>query len=186
MQSSWRRGSWGLVGISALLWLAACAGNPMPASLTFEGRKLELATEWSRGGVRGVVFVTPGQKLPLAHLQVGILASTEHKTGKALQAWVTDQYRMSGGIQNHEANEGDESCKIGVQQSNRQFRPFISHQVCRTGARRSVCAEIDTALDEDYTSCANSKDACQQLCDTRWTAARAALEPIVEEVLAKP
>ena len=123
MQSSWRRG--GLVGISALLWLAACARNPMPASLTFEGRKLELATEWSRGSVRGVVFVTPGQKLPLAHLQVGILASTEHKTGKALQAWVTEQYRMSGGIQNHEANEGDESCRSAS--SSEQAVPAV-HQ----------------------------------------------------------
>src|SRR3954471_1792855 len=64
MHPSWRRGSWGLGGVSALLWLAACARNPMPASLTFEGRKLELASEWSRGGLRGVVFVPPGQKLP--------------------------------------------------------------------------------------------------------------------------
>ena len=186
MQPSWRRGSWGLVGISALLWLAACARNPMPAALTFEGRTLELATEWSRGGLRGVVFVPPGQKMPLAHLQVGILASTDHKTGKALQVWVTEQYRRSGGIQNHETNEDDESCKIGVQQWNKRFRPFISHQVCRTGARRAVCAEVDTALDEDYASCASSKEACQQLCEMRWTDARAALEPIVEEVLARP
>jgi hypothetical protein len=162
--------------------LPGCGGGPqLPQALTFEGRALEKATEWSRGEISGVVFVPPGEQMPTASLQVGILVSREHPSGVQLHSWIMEQYRSSPTAQWHESSTSDEACKVGLTQGP---RPFVALHVCRGASGVSACAEADEELGDDIVGrCLNTAGCWEELCTQHWTARRAALEAEVLRVL---
>lgn len=169
--------------ISGLLVLGCSGGPRLPKEASFEGIRLEKATEWSFGDVKGIVFVPPGEKLETASLQVGLLASSEYSSGSELHAWVMEQYRGSPTAQWHESATSDEACKIGLPQG--PPRPFVAIHVCRTGVGVAACAEADERLsDEVMGRCLNRGWGCwDELCSQKWDSRRAALENLVRQVL---
>jgi hypothetical protein len=177
----------GRVAATALVLAVAgaCARGPgLPREMTFEGSKLEKATTWSSQGVSGVVFVPPGERLPSASLQVGVLASRKHASGADLHRWIMDQYRRSPTVRYHESTTADEACKIGVTDAGGP-RPFLALHVCRARAGVAACAEVDERMvDNDVGRCLTSTADCwEELCGLRWLSARASLEPILDDVL---
>lgn len=164
---------------------AACSRGPaLPEEMTFEGERLEKATSWSSQGVSGVVFVPPGERMPSASLQVGVLASRMHASGAGLHRWIMDQYHRSPTTQWHESATADEACKIGLTDAGVP-RPFLALHVCRGGDGVAACAEVDERLDDNEVGrCLTSTAGCwEELCTLRWRPAREELEPILEGVL---
>jgi len=171
--------------VVAFAWAAGCSRGPsLPAEMTYEGTRLEKAASWSIQGVSGVVFVPPGEKMPSASLQVGVLVSRKHASGAELHRWIMDQYRRSPTIQWHESATADEACKIGVTSAGSP-RPFVALHVCRASEGVAACAEVDERLDDgDVGRCLTSLSDCwEELCALRWLSARASLEPILDGVL---
>jgi hypothetical protein len=153
--------------------------------MTFEGVRLERATSWSSQGVSGVVFVPPGETLPSASLQVGVLVSRTHASGAELHRWIMDQYRRSPAVQWHESATADEACKIGVTGDGTTVRPFVALHVWRAAGGVAACAEVDQSLDDDESGrCVSGASAgCEEICTLRWLPARAILEPVLDAVL---
>ena len=169
----------------AVAWAVGCSRGPsLPAEMTYEGARLEKATSGSIQGVSGVVFVPPGEKMPSASLQVGVLVSRKHASGAELHRWVMDQYRRSPTVQWYESTTADEACKIGVTSAGSP-RPFVALHVCRAAGGAAACAEVDERLDDDDVSrCLTGMSDCwEELCTLRWLSARASLEPILDGVL---
>lgn len=167
----------------AVAWAAGCSRGPsLPREMTFEGVRLEKATSWSGEGVSGVVFVPPGESLPWAALQVGVLASRKHASGAALHRWVMDQYMRSPTAGWHVASTADEACKIGTSQEGRHF---LALHVCRGAGGLAACAEVDRGLEpNDIGRCASGPPGCwDEMCALAWMPSRTLLEPIVEDVL---
>lgn len=173
----------------AALALACSKGPRLPRELTFEGVKLEKATDWSRGSVSGIIFVPRAEKLETASLQVGILASSGHASGAALHTWLMDQYHRSPTTQWHESETSDEACKVGIPAAPEggPLRPFLALHVCRSGSGGSACAEADERLSEEIMArCLNRGWGCwDELCTQKWAARRAALEAILSDVGAR-
>ncbi len=173
-----------LMAVFLLVGLASsCDRGPhFPSELNFEGGRLEKATEWSLGGISGVVYVPTGETLEAASLQLGILLSPEHTSGVELHEWVMEQYHSSPTTQWYESSSSDEACKVGLTQGP---RPFVALQVCRSAAGVSACAEADVRLDTDIVGrCLNRTSDCwEALCDQMWITRRDALEAEVYTVL---
>jgi len=172
--------------VLAVASVVGCSrGLSLPREMTWEGERLEKATSWSSQGVSGVVFVPPGESLPSASLQVGILASRKHASGAELHRWIMDQYRRSPTVQWYESATADEACKIGVTGNDTTVRPFVALHVCRAAGGVAGCAEVDRRLDDDEVGrCVSGASAgCEEICTLRWLEARASLEPILEGVL---
>ena len=172
----------------AVAWAGGCSEEPpLPHEMTFEGVRLEEATSWSRQGVSGVVFVPPGETLPSASLQVGVLVSRKHASGAALHRWVMDEYRRSPTVRWHVSATADEACKIGRTGGGRIPRPFVALHVCRAAAGVAACAEVDQRLDDsDVGRCVSSDSTCwEEVCTLRWLPTRAFLEPVLDGVLGR-
>ena len=173
-----------LIGFAALA-LACSRGPRLPSELTFEGVKLEKATDWSAGSVSGVVFIPPGEKMETASLQVGILASSEHKSGAALHTWLMEQYRRSPTTQWHESVTSDEACKVGLPAvpEGKPMRPFLAFHVCRSVSGMSACAEADERLSDDTVGyCLHRGDCWDALCTRKWEARRASLVAVLNGI----
>lgn len=162
--------------------LACDTGPPLPKEMSFEGRLLDRATEWSSGELAGVVFVPPGETLPTASLQVGILVSQEHSSGVELHNWVMQRYHESPTARWYESSIAGEACKVGLGPGP---RPFVALHVCRSASGVSACAEADERLgDEIVGRCLNRTNDCwDELCSRMWGSRRAALEAEVYGVL---
>jgi len=170
----------------AVAWAVGCSRGPsLPAEMTYEGARLEKAASWSIQGVAGVVFVPPGEKMPSASLQVGVLVSRKHASGAELHRWIMDQYRRSPTVQWYESATADEACKIGVTSNGTTVRPFVALHVCRAAGGVAGCAEVDQGLDDDESGrCVSGASAgCDEICALRWLTARASLEPILDGLL---
>lgn len=168
-------------GVVVMLSMVGCGPGPLPRTVSYRGVVLSEATTWSRGGLSGTVFVTPGQALPGADVQLGVMHSTEHTTGEAFLAFITEQFRRSDVVEPVVFDVVDESCKGGWNNSG-PVRPFIALQVCRTGVGASACAELDEKFDD--VACVHDSFGCfKELCNARWEEARAVLEPIVKAAL---
>jgi len=176
------------VAVLTLAVASSCRRGPsLPGELTFEGARLEKAASWSSGGISGVVFVPPGEKMPSASLQVGVMLSEKHASGPELHRWIMDQYRKSPTLQWHESATLDEACKIGVTGANPP-RPFVALHVCRAAGGVAACAEADRQLSEgDVGRCLAGATGCwDEVCTLRWLPTRASLEPILTGMLGKP
>jgi hypothetical protein len=164
------------------MWLmVGCSQAPsLPDAVNFDQTALTSATSWSRGRMSGGVYVLPGEKLPDATLQVGVIVSHEHTTAKALHAWIRDQALRSA-PQYHHSGTNDESCTVGVTPG----RTYMTLQVCKTGVERAACIETDEALDEGtFTSCINGS-CFQDVCDARWLERREAMDLLAADILSK-
>ena len=130
----------------------------------------------------GVVYVPPGEKLPKASVQVGVILSSDHTTGAALHSWVRDQALRSGAQHFHLSDAPEESCTA----ANSSGRTYMALEVCKTGVARAACVEADETLDEGIvTTCLSSSRCFDDICDQRWLRRREALDRLVADVLAK-
>jgi hypothetical protein len=177
---------WRWTAAAALALLTGCRGPALPKGVTLDGATLEKATNWSAGGISGVVFIPAGERLDTASLQLGVLLSEKHASGRALSAWVMEQYHGSPTLQLYENAGDDEACKAGATSTDATVRPFLALHLCRGGNAHAACAEVDEKLvDPSGSPCPIENDDCwQKLCDARWADRRATLEAIVDQVLA--
>lgn len=170
------------VCVVAMLITIGCNQAPsLPDAVTFNDVSLTGATSWSRGRVSGTVYVRPGETLPSAPLQVGVIVSNEHTTAKALHQWIRDLALRSGTPQYHNSGTNDESCTVGVAPR----RTYMALEVCKTGVERAACVEADEELEEEiFTSCLNGS-CFQDVCDARWLERREALDLLAADILSK-
>lgn len=161
-----------------------CAGSPLPTTLTFRDAVLTHGADWSEQGVSAVVFVGPGQAMPGAALQVGVIHSADHASGEVLHQRVMQSFTQSGVVTYHVDSRNDEACKAGVSSPPSGPRPFLAIHVCRTGVGQSACAEVDEQITGGEVACLVREECARTMCAARWAAARADLIPIVERVLA--
>lgn len=167
----------------AAILSAGCAGSPLPTALSFRGTALTPGGEWSAQGVSGVVFVGPGQHMPDAALQVGVMHSADHASGEVLHRHVMESFARSGVVTYLVDSRNDEACKAGVSSPPSGPRPFLAIHICRTGVGQSACAEIDEQVVGPDVACLVREDCARTMCDRRWAEARADLLPIVDGVL---
>jgi hypothetical protein len=183
--------SFSLSAAAAILTTAAalsagCAASPLPTALTFRDTALTRGGEWSEQGVSGVVFVGPGQTMPGAALQVGVIHSADHASGEVLHQRVMQSFIRSGVVTYHVDARNDEACKAGVSNPPSGPRPFLAIHVCRTGVGQSACAEVDEQISGGDVACLVREECARTMCAARWAAARAELDPIVTRVLTTP
>ena len=170
------------VCLLAILAVSGCGQAPsLPDAVTFDETLLTSAVSWSRGRISGSVYVRPGQTLPGAPLQVGVIVSNEHTTAKALHQWIRELALRSGTPQFHNSGTNDESCTVGVTPG----RTYMALEVCKTGVERAACVEADEELEEGiFTSCINGS-CFQDVCDARWLERREALDLLAADILSK-
>jgi hypothetical protein len=171
--------------VVALLGAVGCGRGPsLPNDMSYEGRPLEKAASWSGEGVEGVVFVPPGEELPNAALQVGVLVSRERPRASQLHDWVMEKYRGSPTTRWHESTAPDEACKVGMAAAGVP-RPFVALHICRASEGTSACAEIDEQLDgSDVGRCLQKGTDCwDELCTETWLAKEEHLLAILDDVL---
>jgi len=163
--------------------LGCSRGPKVPRQLTFEGARLTQAATRSKGGISSVVFIRPGETLPTASVEVGVLVSREHASGAALSQWLLAQYRSSPTNRWYEATTADEACKVGIP-AIPPPRPFLALHICRGLKGVAACAEIDERLDEAVMSrCLNRGSDCwDEMCAQRWSSRRATLEALLKDV----
>lgn len=172
-----------------LVAMAGCSSSPTgpvyPEAIDFGAQHLTKATTWARGGISGIVYVPPGEKLPAASLQVGAIISSEHTTANGLHGWVDEQFIRSGELMLHQSGAGDESCKVGVSAIGTPgMRTYMTLQVCKTGVARAACVEADEKLDDGVaTTCMNQSRCFEDVCDMRWRGRRESLDLLVVDVL---
>jgi hypothetical protein len=154
--------------------------------MSFGGEPLQKGGGGTRNDVSGVVFVTFGEKLPTATLQVGILLTDRFPSASAFNDWTLDEYRRSPTQQYYESKTADEACKIGLPPG--PIRPFVAVQVCRAGGGYAACAEADERLDGDYVGrCLSEGWSCwERICSWRFEARRASLVAVLQGVLGRP
>jgi hypothetical protein len=170
-----------LCALATIATMAGCGGAPrLPDAVTFDEQALTRVASWSRGRLSGSVYVRPGQQLPQAPLQVGVIVSNDHTTAKDLHQWIRSQALRST-PQYHHSGTNDESCTVGVTPA----RTYMALEVCKTGVERAACIETDEELDEGtFTSCLN--DTCfQDVCDARWLERREAMDLLAADILSK-
>jgi hypothetical protein len=182
------RSATGRIQLGLLLGLLVCceASRDLPTELTFDGVRLDHAKTWSSGDISGVVFVTPGQTLPLADLQIGILVSHQHDSGTQLHQWILEKYHAAGGVQWFESATSDEHCKTGMisEVVGALPRPFVSLVACRTGKAFSACAEVDERMDSNRASrCVTQVGCWEEVCFVQRSRRRAAIEAVLKDVV---
>lgn len=166
---------------------AGCSkkGLPFPEAIEFGGTGLNKATAWDRGAISGVVYVPPGETLPVASLQVGVIISSDHSTGSALHAWIAEQAARSGNVHGFDSTANEESCRAGASvPEGRAPRTYLTLQVCRTGVARAICVEADEDLDDGtFTSCLTTSGCFEDVCNERWLARRESLDRLVADMM---
>lgn len=162
---------------------AGCTASPLPTTLNFRNTALTRGGTWSEQGVSGIVFVGPGQTMPGAALQVGVIHSADHASGEVLHQRLMASFARSRVMPRHIDSNNDEACKAGVADLPSGPRPFVAIHICRTGVGQSACAEIDEQVSDGDVACVVDGNCARTLCASRWAAARADLEPIVDRVL---
>lgn len=158
-----------------------------PDTITFAGRPLTKGSNWTRGGMSAIVYVPPGEKMPDASLQVGVLLSTEHTTAQALHNWILDQSMRAGGPPVFSSGEPGQVCKVAWQQLQDRARTYMALQVCKTGVARAACVEADEEIDQsEFNACIGSSNAgCQDICDRKWLERREPLDLLAADVLSR-
>jgi hypothetical protein len=180
--TQWGRWSATLV----LLFGFGCSGPALPKGIKLDGQSLEKAADWSRSGLSGRVFIPPGEKLDTASVQVGVILSEKHTSGRALNTWLMDEYRKSPTTQFFENAADEEACKVGATTNGTEVRLFLALHLCRGRGAYAVCAEVDEKLvDPSGSPCPIDDGACwPRLCEERWIQRRTTLTAIADQVLA--
>jgi hypothetical protein len=178
---------WACLAVTFLGALACGRGPALPTEVVYGGRSLEKAARWSGEGVEGIVFVPPGETLPTATLQVGVLISRQRPRASQLHAWVMEKYRSSPTTRWHESTAPDEACKVGTAAAGPP-RPFVALHICRERKGTSACVEVDEALDgNEVGRCLRTGGDCwEELCDESWRQKEAHLLALLDKVLGSP
>lgn len=168
--------------LAGLLLVAACSSNHtmMDAIDGFDGERLERATEWKRGGIVGAVYVRPGEKLPGAELQVGVIISDEHELAVELQSWIAGMAAQSTEQHYYNDYSPTEACVVGL---NERERFFIAVTKCANVEGRSACVQVDEPLDSDLIGRCASSGSCPEQCESMWEERREQLIELVVQVL---
>ena len=163
----WQTRLWVTVGVGVVV-AAVAVGRYLsstavtfPDTVAFGQQSLNKAANWNRDGISGAVYVAPGEKMPNAALQVGVMVSTDHQTASELDAWIRGQYNRSNTQRYYDSEPGDVSCKAGLASTRDDARPFMAVQVCKNGEGRAACAESDQIIEANVlTQCDNAGASC--------------------------
>ena len=174
---------------AAIVLAAACSSESaaivFPDSIVFGGQTLNRASDWKRDGMQAIVYVPPGETLPRAATQVGVILSSTHTTAQALHTWVLEQSLRASGPPMYSSGEPGSVCRAAVSHLPDGPRTYISLQVCKTGVGRAVCVEADEAVDaSEFNSCLGS-NGCPQVCDMRWLQRREALDLLAADFITR-
>jgi hypothetical protein len=152
-----------------------------PATIVYEGASLTRATHWERDGTAAAVYVRPGETMPMATLQLGIINSTQHATAEALLGWIQTQSHASPTMQRiHDVAEGNERCLVAIDLG----RTFMALQLCQSGKAQAACVESDRELDHGTVGACLKKRGCfVELCDQQWRAERDGLDRLLTSFL---
>ena len=179
--------TWGgvsvVVGMTAVI--VGCGAAAFPDRINFADQDLTKATNWTRGGMSAVVYVPPGETMPSASLQVGVIVSTEHNSGNHLQGWIREQASRSTRQQVfHDSLGLAEVCRVGAITVEGETRTFVSLQLCQSGKASVACVEADLAVPDTVVSRCGSDTGCfEDMCTRRWRDQREALEALAAEFL---
>jgi hypothetical protein len=157
-----------------------------PNTLTYGGARLEQATTWTHEGTSGVVYVRPGEAMPDASLQLGVIVSSDYNRANQLMAWIRDQSGKVGRANQryHDVGTNTEACVVGISQLPRGWRTYLALQLCREDPHRAACVESDEALETSVTdACLNNPACFDDACETHWRAQRTNLEQVAADFL---
>src|SRR5687767_3138117 len=168
--------------LAGLLLAAACSSDETMMDVIdgFDGERLERATEWRRGGIMGAVYVRPGEKMPEAELQVGVIISDEHELATELQGWIAEMAAQSTEQRYYTHNFPTEACVVGL---NERERFFIAVTKCANADGRSACVQVDEPLDSDLIGRCAGSTSCPEQCESMWEERREQLIELVVQVL---
>jgi hypothetical protein len=151
-----------------------------PNTIGFRGAQLSQANTWNRGHTSGAVYVSAGEVLPAASLQVGVIVSTDHATADDLHQWIRDQSRGSNGQRYHDSGGSPERCIVGVETLPGAHRTYMALQLCNAGDARAACIESDQVLDDGvFGSCLSNPGCFDDVCKRRWLDERGELEALL-------
>jgi hypothetical protein len=171
--------------ILSVVVLAGCSrGLHLPSTIDFDGERLTQDRSWTKGDIAAVVWTRPGEKVPSASLQVGVIVSGEHKTARELNQWVSEH----AGQRYYDADGVEDDCRVGtVPLPGGGTRVFMTVITCHTGAGRAACVEADEDLPiGDFSACLQKNHDCfEVICDQRWIKRRGALDQLAKNVLAR-
>jgi hypothetical protein len=170
-----------LLAVAPLLYVAFNwpSVHAYPNTIEYGTVQLSQATRWQRSGTSAAVYVPPGEEMPDASLQLGVLVSAEHATAADLLAWIRDQSRGPDNHRYHDSGTASETCVVGVS-SQPVHRTYLALQMCKTGKSRAACVEWDHVLEEDvFGSCQNDKSCFDDECSGRWQEQRDNLDSVL-------
>jgi hypothetical protein len=186
------RGARALLVVAAAVacTLAGCARreSAFPGSVPFQGEVLVQGASWSRDGTDSAVYVRPGQSLPAAELQVGVMRSTRLHTAERLHRWIREQFDSSGVSRFYDSGGIGEACRVGAATIGpASVRPFMTLQLCSTGKTSAACVEADEQFPgDDLGTCLQSSGCFEAACATRWGRRRESLEALLRQALDAP
>lgn len=186
---SWlQRKRWSIAaGIAALVYFFLFGGpgsTSYPATLAYGGASLSQATTWERDRISAAVYVPPGETMPSASRQVGVIVSTEHREAASLLGWIQQQSQSGRSQRYHDAVRNNERCVAGLSEVPGGARPYLALQLCTAGASRAACIELDQAMDDGtLATCLNKTGCFADLCEQRWLEERAPLDRTLTSVL---
>ena len=185
---------WIGAGVIVLVVLAVAAwfllASPLPRTLNFGQARLTRASQWTREGVTGGVYLLPGDSLQSESMHVSALVSTTLKTVTVLEPWAHGEYRRPGATTIYDAGTGSESCRIDAPSAAADSLLTIRLQSCKDAANRAVCVEVSELLRQDVaTACQEMPSAPEQaacfadVCAKRRSARGAALGTLAADLL---
>lgn len=160
-----------LAVVLALPLIAGCESvYPFPGTVDFGGEELVQGTRWQREGTTAAVYVWPGQSLPRADVQVGVMISYEHTTAKALHGWIEYQFTDSPFNERFFTDFAEGAvCVVGRTEIPDYKRTYLTVTECHTGVERAGCIQVDEELDEaTFMQCQGSSACYRRACDERW------------------
>lgn len=178
--------------LAAITMLAALAtgcrkqqASVFPAVLALKQEALARATEWSRDGSEGAVYLRPGESLPHATLQLGVIRSTTYHTVSSLHTWIRAQLERSPMSRYHDSGGVGEACIVGLSSTGpASARVAILLHLCQADARRAVCVEADEEFPSaELGSAIQTPGRFEAACAERWAARRPLLEELASEAL---
>jgi len=173
--------------VLAAVTAAGCRpkAGTFPQVLSFGNEALARARAWSREGMEGAVYLRPGESLPGAGLQVGVIRSTRYHTPRALHSWIRGELDRSQTSRYHDSGGIGEACMVGLAPTGpASGRAFILLHFCSADARRAVCVEADEDFPSaDLGSAIQTPGRFEAACSERWGARRPLLESLASQAL---
>ena len=178
-----KHGTWVLLllaGVAAAYFAFNGSAVSYPGTITYGGAPLSRATLWDRDGTSAAVYIPPGESMPGASRQVGVIVSTKYATPGALLGWVREQSQAALMQPYHDETTNQERCLAAMDGA----RFFLSLQVCQAGTSRAGCIELDDVIDADTLNCVNGPPGCfAAACAKKLEAERAGMQAVLASVM---